>query len=945
MDNRYYLNIDLDTQFFNPKMRFSKNLQVPCFFIIELTDKHKPIPNLDKIEVILNVIKPDKTFDSQLAEYKDNLLYFSLKPSLRDIEGLYRARLEFTLDGIPITTDLIKYQVGNSYSQDSENSLSYNTGELSKRIKALEDALINNNTDFNKDLDILQDAFNDYKDIANERLDSLTTDYSEFKNDVFDDVNSINSNMNNIQSSVTKNINNMQTSLNSFKQNINSQVTDLNTTLDNSINNLTNDINVTKRYVDAQLSSFNISLDNIQLESNLRLDNIEDNISNLDSVESRITDLESENSSLLNKINSLTLEQDTINTELDTLDKNIIETKRNLDTTNTSLNNYKEITNAQLDSLSQSLTHTQDIFSSELNNLNNVHFESIKRLDSLEENNVSINDNVNNINTSLESFKDSTLSHISSINDNLVNYQNQTDSLLNSHSESLDELTSSLNSIQSDISKLEESNDRLAHLENFEDSISKEVDSLATNIELYKNTTVNEIVDIKTTISTHLTDFDVKFNDIEVVLDEHANKITNQSNEFESFNENITQSITQLNDLTNVLSDKVNKLEHDVLDDRNLTQNLLNDYHSYKITNDSKVKSLEDSITTHNSNIKFLCDNYDNLSTSIDSLTKDTIELGTCQNDLENSLAMHVRYSDAKFKVIDDSIVEHKEVVDKSLEEHLTNTNTHLESMYSKIDEFESDLIEFENSKADNIFHASGVIINPIGGIKEGTNLDGLSIQDVLMKLLYPYTKPIINGSVAYTPSGSVFEVGSSVNISNISVNIIKQSEPITKIELYRGDTLIGLLKHNIADGGVFNFNLNPPYNINTSINLSYFHTVVYDSMGSTTVNLAPSLTFVSPYYYGVSDGNTSITSLSKLIQTKGTKSIKFSPNNQSVIFAYPREYGKLKSILDSNGFEILNSFSISELYIKGLDNNTRLYYIYTSEPFVGDNFKITFYY
>jgi hypothetical protein len=115
--------------------------------------------------------------------------------------------------------------------------------------------------------------------------------------------------------------------------------------------------------------------------------------------------------------------------------------------------------------------------------------------------------------------------------------------------------------------------------------------------------------------------------------------------------------------------------------------------------------------------------------------------------------------------------------------------------------------------------------------------------------------------------------------------------------------------------------------------------------MGSTTVNLAPSLTFVPPYYYGVSGGNTPITSLSKLIQTKGTKSIKFSPNNQSVIFAYPREYGKLKSILDSNGFEILNSFSIGELYIKGLDNNTRLYYIYTSEPFVGDNFKITFYY
>ena len=72
---------------------------------------------------------------------------------------------------------------------------------------------------------------------------------------------------------------------------------------------------------------------------------------------------------ICNKIDSLTLEQDTINTELDTLDKNIIETKRNLDATNISFNSYKEATNTQLDSLNQSLTHTQDIFSSELNNI------------------------------------------------------------------------------------------------------------------------------------------------------------------------------------------------------------------------------------------------------------------------------------------------------------------------------------------------------------------------------------------------------------------------------------------------------------------------------------------------------------------------------------------------------------------------------------------------
>ena len=46
--------------------------------------------------------------------------------------------------------------------------------------------------------------------------------------------------------------------------------------------------------------------------------------------------------------------------------------------------------------------------------------------------------------------------------------------------------------------------------------------------------------------------------------------------------------------------------------------------------------------------------------------------------------------------------------------------------------------------------------------------------------------------------------------------------------------------------------------------------------------------------------------------------------NNQSILYAYPKEFGELSSIKDGNGFEVISSYEKTELLI-----NDESYLIY----------------
>lgn len=231
-----------------------------------------------------------------------------------------------------------------------------------------------------------------------------------------------------------------------------------------------------------------------------------------------------------------------------------------------------------------------------------------------------------------------------------------------------------------------------------------------------------------------------------------------------------------------------------------------------------------------------------------------------------------------------------------------------------------------------------------IGGIKEGENISGLTVIEILNKMLFPYSAPFV--SVMITPSSGLYEKGDYKTITNIKVNIQKKSEKIIKVEVLDGATvLVNSIDNSIASGGVINLSTNFVVRDNKILTIK-----VTDNANKVTSVDVNTYTYVYPYYIGVCGENdeineTLIKSLNKQIITKGNKSIAFTTNNQKVVFAYPKSYGELNKIIDQNNFDITLSFIKTEINMICLDGSTQSYYIYSNNPSTVNNFKINFNY
>lgn len=254
--------------------------------------------------------------------------------------------------------------------------------------------------------------------------------------------------------------------------------------------------------------------------------------------------------------------------------------------------------------------------------------------------------------------------------------------------------------------------------------------------------------------------------------------------------------------------------------------------------------------------------------------------------------------------------------------------------------------------KADKLFQTDMLTVSALGGIPAGADLNNMSLQDILSKLLYPYVAPIVKASITYSPTGSTFEYGDSVRVSSMTVTVTKKSEAITKIGFYIDGELTHVIRDDIENGGTFTYEFEEPYNITKSISSSFFHVEVTDASNTITKanTLSMALNFLYPYYYGVIDEDIVVDEdiipmLTKQVVAKGTKTYSFSPDYQRAVFAYPKSYGVLKSILDPNSFEIIGSFECIEVNIEGLDGSIQPYYVYINGAFTNTNFKITFKY
>lgn len=252
--------------------------------------------------------------------------------------------------------------------------------------------------------------------------------------------------------------------------------------------------------------------------------------------------------------------------------------------------------------------------------------------------------------------------------------------------------------------------------------------------------------------------------------------------------------------------------------------------------------------------------------------------------------------------------------------------------------------------ESEIIFDYDMNTISSLGGISAGENLNGLTIKEIISKLLFPYVAPTVSASLVYTPSSTIFELGQTVKITNITGRVVKKSEVITQVQFWDGNTLLQTITDEVGGSASYSYLFNTPILITGNLSNSRFRFSATDATGKTYYANTIGLTFYYPYYMGtIAEGDVldskTITTLSKKIQGRATTTNSYTTNNECMVFAYPKSYGTLSKILDANSFDVTGTFSLNEVLVVGLDGTTQPYYVYVNNASTVSNFKMTFYY
>ena len=216
------------------------------------------------------------------------------------------------------------------------------------------------------------------------------------------------------------------------------------------------------------------------------------------------------------------------------------------------------------------------------------------------------------------------------------------------------------------------------------------------------------------------------------------------------------------------------------------------------------------------------------------------------------------------------------------------------------------------------------------GGINAGvTYKKDTDIEVIIRDLLIKYFPTDLAFSL--NPSKTLYKIGEVVNSINMIANVTKKSNNIENIKYYIDGTLVDTKDKTtdtgIENGGSYTYTYGTPFSTDTT-----FKVDVYDGKNTTTKTIK--VEFVNPFYCGLASST-----LQEILQKKGAYTYNnITCNNDSIVFKYPKSYGTLTSILDSNNFENISAFTRSEEVINGVD-----YYVYTSAVTTVTNFKFIF--
>lgn len=480
------------------------------------------------------------------------------------------------------------------------------------------------------------------------------------------------------------------------------------------------------------------------------------------------------------------------------------------------------------------------------------------------------------------------------------------------------------------------------------DSIDK--GNMSTHIEFSEIPTTSKCYLVRGTIGSNITNGSVAFNGDLVYITKDNNKLniytldgkiyaytggTNGTN-YTSFvlDECVNKSTT--NSIQTALTEIQNCLPLLTISENNEELNTLPDGDKVYILNGLNINNDVVHISKSGNNVTI---------TTINGVISKYTKSGT-------SWSRYSTYETATKTYVDDAIAnaqlsggsidlaEYQKITDDSL----TTIN---KTIVGAINEIKTEIDNIEVSGSGDVFETDQLTINAVGGITANTDLNGKTWQEIIDAMLYPYTKPVI--SIIGTPNGGIYEKGNTQTIINAKVVVNKKSKKIVRVEVFNGATSLGSKTGaEVENGGTFNFAVSVPVN---SINVQLTAKAT-DETGDSGVSSATTgaFTFIYPYYVGVCNegatiNGTLVKGLTKKIETKGNKSISYTTNNQCMIFAYPKSYGAIKSIIDPNNFDVTATFTSTTISITGLDGTAQDYYVYVNGASTQSNFIMKFNY
>lgn len=227
-----------------------------------------------------------------------------------------------------------------------------------------------------------------------------------------------------------------------------------------------------------------------------------------------------------------------------------------------------------------------------------------------------------------------------------------------------------------------------------------------------------------------------------------------------------------------------------------------------------------------------------------------------------------------------------------------------------------------------------------VGGIEKGFTTEGMTLEEIVFRLLHKYVAPGI--SFSSNPNGGTYEIGSTVSTVKLTVTGKREANKIERIRFFKNNVVVEEIT-NTSNAG----NVTAEYDdSNITANTTYMADV-YDGKTNITSETVR-FDFVHPMYIGSLDADVSaptsdqIKTMTKRVVGKSNQEFTYTVDNKRFCIACPPGW-TLKQILDTNAFDITGSFASMTIPVQCLDGSTQQYSVYLSAPTSQTNFKVKF--